>query len=80
MTNAFKHAKATKVRFTVEKDGGNVALTLRDNGIGISEDQVRQSTSGIYNMFQRARRINSNLQIHREEGWLVIRLEVNLTL
>jgi len=40
LTNVLRHAHATTVDIVLEKQGGNLVLTIRDNGIGITSAQT----------------------------------------
>jgi signal transduction histidine kinase len=51
MTNVIRHAGATRVTVRLEVDPGSVVLTVRDNGLGISEEAVNDPLSlGIIGM------------------------------
>lgn len=45
MSNAVKHAKASKVIITLYGDEELITLTVEDNGVGI--DETTQSTNGL---------------------------------
>jgi signal transduction histidine kinase len=56
LTNIARHAGATKVDVLLRKVGENVTLEVRDNGCGISEEQIRDSRSfGLIGMRERAK-------------------------
>jgi len=46
LTNAGKHARATRVAVTLGFDGPSVVLTVRDDGIGFDPDAVRAPSGG----------------------------------
>lgn len=70
MTNITLHAKATKVWIRAGLKGGNsFLLSVRDNGIGISDDAVaRLDSFGLLGMKERAVLMDGMLQIKGREG------------
>ena len=55
LTNVLRHAKATRVNIIIEEDGGEFALEVRDNGIGITEQEKTGLRSlGLMSMRERA--------------------------
>jgi signal transduction histidine kinase len=69
MTNAFKHSKAKSVSLKVAiNEAGQITIQLRDDGVGISEEQIRKSESGVSNMFYRARKIGCQLNLKSEKN------------
>jgi signal transduction histidine kinase len=40
LTNVARHARATKVAVSLKERGGRLTLRVRDNGIGITEEQI----------------------------------------
>jgi ligand-binding sensor domain-containing protein/signal transduction histidine kinase len=63
-TNIFKHSQAKNVRFTLEKIGEALYISLLDDGIEFDYSQ-KQDSGGIVNMKSRARKITSTLQIQK---------------
>lgn len=56
LTNVARHAQATDVTITVNEDGENVLLIVEDNGKGIPEAVLSETTSfGLMGMKERAR-------------------------
>lgn len=54
LTNVKRHSQATEVRCKLKEEDGKVVLTIRDNGRGISEDQLKALDSyGIIGMRER---------------------------
>jgi PAS domain S-box-containing protein len=43
LTNVARHAEATKVTVKLEEKDGQLVLTVRDNGIGITEDEISKA-------------------------------------
>ncbi len=66
LSNAARHAHATRVEVALEAASGEVVLTVTDNGRGIPADGRR---SGLSNLEERARGLGGTLEIERpEEG------------
>ena len=62
MTNTLKHAACTEVHFNLELEGENFVLELRDNGKGLSQENIGKG-NGFKNMRARARQINCFLEV-----------------
>lgn len=63
ITNAFKHSCATSVEMSVLIQNKIAKIILKDNGIGVSEEVIRNSTRGIGNIRARSRKINTFIEI-----------------
>ncbi len=64
MTNALKHAHASRVALNVTVNGTAYTVTLTDNGLGMPQSGATQpATGGLANMQQRAAKINATLQL-----------------
>lgn len=65
LTNAARHAKATKAEITLNCSDEIVELRIADNGIGfdMKATKVNLTHFGIANMHERAESINANFQI-----------------
>ena len=58
------HSQAAKVNIRLEEKGPNLKLTIRDNGKGIEEEQIKSSDSfGLIGMRERARYLGGELKI-----------------
>jgi len=69
ITNALRHAGATKVTVTQYRRGGNIAITVRDDGCGITPTQrVATRSFGLMGMYERARAFGGRLQIDGSRG------------
>jgi two-component system sensor histidine kinase UhpB len=56
LTNVYRHAKATKVAISLKEEEGDLVLKIKDNGKGITADEVFGSTSlGLMGMRERVR-------------------------
>ena len=69
LTNVVRHAKATKVRFTMKQSDGVLKMSLEDNGKGITPEQISDLRSlGIVGMQERLHRIHGDLEISSTPG------------
>lgn len=66
LTNILKHAHATLVVVSAERNEHSVALTVRDNGVGFSEEKSERHHFGLGNMHDRARHIGGHLVIRSQ--------------
>jgi len=58
------HSQAAKVNVRLEEKGPNLKLTIRDNGKGIEEEQIKSSDSfGLIGMRERARFLRGELEV-----------------
>jgi signal transduction histidine kinase len=65
LTNAAKHAQATEVTVTVDTDGPNVRLSIRDDGIGGANSG---RGSGLTGLTDRVEALGGHLQISSPTG------------
>jgi len=65
LSNAARHAAATSVEVRVRAQGGDLSLTVTDNGVGISPGVRR---SGLANLEQRARECGGSLSLEPADG------------
>jgi PAS domain S-box-containing protein len=69
LTNVARHANATEVSVRLAKENGNLSLRVRDNGKGISEEQLSAGSSlGILGMRERALLLGGKLAISGAAG------------
>jgi len=69
LTNIMRHARATRVEVKLEQDNGNLILTIRDNGRGITAaEQTDRSSLGLLSMRERANLIGGQIDITGNEG------------
>jgi signal transduction histidine kinase len=69
VTNAVRHARATKVELDVERTAAGVRVCGRDDGIGIADlDRARKQSYGLVGMTHRMRAINGTLEISSTKG------------
>ncbi len=68
LTNIARHANATEVRIKMLRTNGSLIFTVKDNGIGISEEKIHSPDSfGLMAMRERAYSINATLDIRKAE-------------
>jgi signal transduction histidine kinase len=71
LTNVSRHAKATRIDIQLTQTADSINFIVKDNGIGISENQLNAKTSfGIIGMKERADSAGGKLKIinNREGG------------
>ena len=69
LSNVARHAQATQVKVKVREVGHDVALTIRDDGVGFDPAKLRDPVSfGLNNMRQRALQLGGTFAIDSEEG------------
>ncbi len=69
LTNIARHSRATRVQASLQNDPKGLVLTIRDNGQGISEQEVDRSTSlGLVGMRERALIIGGTVTIQGKKG------------
>ena len=69
LTNVAKHAGATQVDATLERNGNEVVLTVRDNGKGIAPGSLNKEGSfGITGLRERALLLGGGLRIETGPG------------
>jgi two-component system, NarL family, sensor histidine kinase UhpB len=66
ITNALRHADATRIELSLERLAGSVRLRVADDGNGLLEDEMRNS--GIRGMRERALLIDGSLQLDARPG------------
>jgi signal transduction histidine kinase len=80
LTNVVRHAAAGRVAVEAGCDSGSLLLTVVDDGIGITEERLRNGASwGIIGMQERVRHFGGELQIARGgQGGTVLRVQLPL--
>jgi signal transduction histidine kinase len=69
LTNVMRHAGATKVEIRLKRNKGDLVLTIRDNGRGITEaEMLYPSSLGLLGMRERVNLIGGELNITGTEG------------
>ncbi len=69
LTNIAKHAQATHVEVTLERERNDVTLTVRDNGQGFVADAPRkQGSFGLLGLKERAYVLGGDVEIQSQPG------------
>lgn len=69
LTNIIRHAKATRVDVQLAEENGALVLTVKDNGRGISEEEIANTRSiGLVGMRERASLIGGEITLHGAPG------------
>lgn len=69
MNNIVRHAEATKVNIDFKKRGGDLLLIIKDDGIGITQQEKdARSSFGIIGMRERARFLGGDIYIESQRG------------
>lgn len=79
LTNALKHSRARHVDIALQHDGGELLVTVRDDGRGFAMDAVgRTHGTGLRSMRTRARRLGAELELHSAPGDTRVALRLGL--
>ncbi len=65
VTNVLKHAQASRIVLAAYEAGPNLAIAVRDDGIGLGE---QTGGNGLRNMATRAERLGGSIAISRQDG------------
>ena len=73
ITNAKKHARASRIDIDVSPTGDDLVVVIRDNGVGFSVEDVtgrydERGSLGMINMKERAEMVDGNLSISSQPG------------
>jgi signal transduction histidine kinase len=63
--NGITHGRAKCIEVSLRRQGGRALLSVRDDGIGISDVASRQYGGGLHTMACRARLIGGTLAVRR---------------
>jgi signal transduction histidine kinase len=63
INNSIKHAKATHITLSVTKQYDQTTMSISDNGIGFSADEVTHKGYGLKNMVERINMLDGEIQI-----------------
>jgi PAS domain S-box-containing protein len=75
LTNVIRHAAATEVKVSLEETGGQIHLSVEDNGKGISEKQISHPKSfGLIGIRERVHFLGGEVRLHgtRNKGTSLI--------
>jgi signal transduction histidine kinase len=71
LTNAFRHARATRIETEIIYDHSELRLRIRDNGCGIDDiilEQGRPDHWGLAGMRERAKKLHGQLEVWSRKG------------
>jgi signal transduction histidine kinase len=69
LTNIARHARASEVRIDIRPSGGELLLTVQDNGVGFSEGSMfREGSHGLMGIRERAYMLGGELEIGNARG------------
>ena len=69
LNNVAKHAQATRVDVILDIDEDQLALTVRDDGVGISDERLRNNTTyGLRGLHERAAHLGGRIAIRAARG------------
>lgn len=71
LNNVLKHSKATEVNITLQRVPDGLKLFIKDNGVGIDFEKLRQFGNGLKNMKKRMDDIGIIFSIENNNGTLV---------
>jgi len=78
LTNIARYSKATQVQIRISYICSNVHFEIFDNGIGISDEQIKSKNSfGIWGMTERVQSLGGSFAItSKKRGGTEIRVEI----
>jgi signal transduction histidine kinase len=77
LTNVFKHSRASQVEIELHSDELELALAVRDNGIGFDPAALQQHAgTGMRSMQARAQRLGGTLRIRSAAGLTALDMQV----
>lgn len=68
LNNAVKHSGATEVLITAQRRGGNLEITLCDNGCGFAPEAVRAGAMGLSGMRRRVESVGGRFELNSATG------------
>ncbi len=68
LQNALKYARASRVWISLGREGGQVVLTVGDDGVGLPDDYAERSGYGMGTMSYRARALRGRLDVEPRAG------------
>ncbi|TVR36095.1 MAG: sensor histidine kinase [Nitriliruptor sp.] len=81
VSNALRHAGASRIEVSLDRQGGELILRVTDDGLGVAPDQVGSASGvGFASMHDRARRLQGRLDISpADDGGTVVTLRLPVT-
>lgn len=78
ISNAFRHSNGTSIEVNVAHNTPYLVVTIKDDGVGLSEHPEKAGHYGLQNMKKRAEIINADLKIQSDEGGTRVTLSCQL--
>ena len=79
LNNVVKHAGATRVDIILDVDEDRLALTVRDDGVGIDEQRMHNTTTyGLRGLRERAAFLGGHITIRSTGGGTAVAIEIPL--
>ena len=67
VTNSVKHGKARNIHISLVQAHGNMTLRVKDDGVGLPKDALKNKGMGMRVMQHRARMIGATLEIEKAQ-------------
>ena len=73
INNTLKHAKASELHISLEKDEEGIRLSIEDNGIGFDTNQKDKNGIGLGNIYSRVQYLKGTIDVDSKtnEGTLI---------
>ena len=68
INNTLKHAKATELHISLEKDFEGIRLSIEDNGIGFNTNQKDINGIGLENIYSRVKYLKGTIDVDSKEN------------
>jgi signal transduction histidine kinase len=68
INNALKHGRPSRLRVSLEKQGGRIVLMIQDNGAGFAMDRRENQGMGLRTVAYRAGMIGADFEIRSKPG------------
>src|SRR5262249_59387614 len=69
LTNVARHAEATQVEITLNRQNGYILLEIHDDGKGVTKEKISSSTSlGLLGIRERAYAFGGDVKIESDDG------------
>jgi two-component system sensor histidine kinase UhpB len=69
VTNVVRHANASKIEVLLKEYAGSLLINVKDNGVGITEEQISSPGSiGLIGLRERVRLCNGSIKISGAPG------------
>lgn len=70
LMNIVKHAKAQKVKVSIQRDGGNMLIGVKDDGVGFDISKIDKTKSfGFFSINERLKYFGGTIEINTSPGY-----------